>query len=388
MKLVAKIPSHIVFKLPKGKEKYEKTNTNWYDLPESHPEQAEVQKYQVDVVNVEPFLVYTKKELQRYRDKQEEYAVYENKATQVRLVGYTAIGSRYQTRFEPRVLLPGGYCVSIPQDVLTNVLLKNGIDKDGTLPGEYVFSSLNRRIKLIQTNSGLHRAIQNHVVKRKQKAMSLKEMTVGKIYRTAAGTTGLFLGFVSTETMLIDLPENARRWWSKNDGSMLSVPVQDFQIRYRSQELASLWFPTRIKDWRGNEIPPEKIHYNVLEFINSRNFLNFDVRKSHSFVEEVDGYHLDLPTDIVNCVRSACERKASESLERSRIQRTNPDVSIHGADLKKLPHPPDVLRHFDACYIAHYSSLANMSLFGTGNIRSDTFKLFDRWEVKKKKVRK
>lgn len=384
MRLTAKIPDIVVFNVEQpAKDEYFVTNTNWFDLPEKNRHQKDVQKNQVETKPAHPFVLQTKKELKKYIDDP-KFFIHENTPVKIKLAGYQDQGSNSQIRLEPIVQLPSGHSVTMQQDILINALLDGGIGNKGRLPGEYLFACINRRVKLIRAESSLHRAVKHHLKKRARKPLSVKEMTVGKVYRSAAGNTGLFLGFVSTETMIVDLPEGVRHYY--RPGS--NYPNMDFGVRFRPQELASLWFTYQVERF-GKATSSEELMERLLGAVSGDNMYNISANKSHSYVEEVPGYHLDFPFDIVTHIRATAVRKAAKALERSRLRRTNPGVNYRDLDdPKKTLNKPDVIRHYDAYAIEHYSSLANMSLFGTGVIRSDPFKRFEPWETKTNKFKK
>lgn len=383
MAFVAKIPKEIIFKLSLSKnDSSQFTNTNWYDLPESHPEQKDVKKFQVRTTVAHPFVVTTKRELKKY-ENDSKYYVHDNKPMNIRLAGYMNVGTKADSKFEAQVLLPTGHSVSIPHDVLINSLLIDGIGSNGMLNGEYVFAIVNRRIKLIRVETGIHKAIQKHIKKRSHKPMSIKDMTVGKVYKTAAGNVGLFLGFVTTETMVVDVPDGIKRYWnSQNDPNLALKPVDPFTVRFLRQELASLWYPVRVFKWLGKQITEDELYQRFIFNFENKPWVNIKVNKSHSYVEEVPGYHLDLPFDVVTHIRNCVSRKAQETIERHRIIRTNRHVSPRKNNWHEAYNAPDHLRHYDAISIQDYAGLSNMSLFGTGFIRSEPFKLFEPWEKK------
>lgn len=383
MAFVAKIPKEIVFKLNHAKDKLPQfTNTNWYDLPETHSEQKDVKKFQVQTTVAHPFVVATKRELKKY-ENDPKYFVHRNEPMNICLAGYMDVGTKTVSKFEAQVLLPTGHSVSIPHDVLINSLLIDGIGADGKLNGEYIFAILNRRIKLIRVDTGIHRAVQKHIKNRARKPMSVKEMTVGKVYKTAAGNTGLFLGFVTTETMVVDVPEGIKHYWnSRNEPDISTKPVDPFSVRFLPQELASLWYPVRIFHWSGKQTTEDDLYQRFLANIRSEQWFNVTVNKSHSYVEEVSGYHLDFPFDVVTHIRTGVTKKAQETLERNMILRTNQHVNYIQSNWHEAHNPPDAVRHYDAISIQYYAGLSNMSLFGTGFIRSEPFKLFEPWEKK------
>jgi len=391
MNFVANFPKEIVFRLVlPNEDEYFITNNNWFDLPEAHPCQKDVQKFQFETIPAYPFIVRTKKELKNYK-KDHRFHIHENKPVEIKLAGYEDEGTKSQTRLEAQVQLPSGHSVSISQDVFINALLKGGLGPGGKLPGKYVFATVNRRVKLVQVDSGLYNAICKQVKNRSRKPLAMEQMDVGKVYKTAAGTTGLFLGFVTTETMKVDLPSDAKRYWSILDLQRINLePLADFGVRFLPQKLASLWYLININKWSGGQLTQDELLEKLLKDITNEKLNKIQVNKTHRYVEEVKGYHLDFPFDIVTAIRSIAVRKAETLIHKARIRRTNPQFVNYKSkfDESTVKNKPDILRHYDACLIELDAALANMSLFGSGLVRSEPFKMFERWETKHDKFKK
>ena len=371
----ATIPKHIIFN---GSFKGKKTPTraDWDRLPTTDPHQGDARRFSEKLFNWVYWGTSSKKEVEQ-RAKEKLKYVHLNKPTKLAVVGWSA---EYM-----QACLPTGHVVELTPDILFNAIRSKGFEKDKrTLKGEFIFVQANRKLIPIQVGSGIYKSILRRAGKKAQASIKVKDLVVGNVYKTAVGNSALFLGYVNTETIVVDLPIGVKSHLSWNHQQLTKkTPVQDFKVRFLKKKLASLWFEFHIVTWNGNKQTSETLMKQVNDYIHSPHAsYAFQCKKSHSYITREPKFQVDLPTDIVNSVRRSCENQTRKKINHYRLRRgcgANYNIPI-----AKLKGEPDHLRHLDAIMVTHQSALCNMTLYGLDVIRSDVFKQFEPWETKSK----
>lgn len=90
-----------------------------------------------------------------------------------------------------RAVVDGKYLVDMREDVILDTMINLGIGKNATLPGEYVFASVNSEMKLIRVGSLLHSKMVESTEFNKKKKIDV--LVPGGIYRSKTKTI-LYLG--------------------------------------------------------------------------------------------------------------------------------------------------------------------------------------------------
>jgi len=379
MSYAAKIPSYLIFSgLHKPKET--PTRVCWDRLPLSDPNQKDARRFQEQVSEWGYWATDSKKEIEK--DKKSKHCfVYENKPTKLALVGWDTENMQ--------ACLPSGHVIKLPLDIFFNAIRNKGFESDNkTLKGKFIFVMANRKLIPIQVGSGIHKGILDHIKRKMKPKINVEDLVVGNLYSTPGGDTALFLGYVNTETMVVDLPPGVPRWTypGGNNKQTVSVdtPIQNFEVRFLKKKLATLWFETNLCNWQGTPYKPEDLLSKIdVSLENKFNLFAFRCKKSHSYVTKISNFYVELPTAIVLQVRNAHNQVARAAIEEYRLHR-GCNVAF-GKSLLASKGPIDKLRHFDAIRIEDLAAECNMTLYGMGIIRSDVFSQFDPWEVKTKK---
>lgn len=376
MSYSARIPEYLIFNGSMRPKKVS-TNASWDRLPTTHPEQKDARRFKEKAYEWNYWVPSTAKEVEKYREQKNTY-IHKNEPTKLKLVGWA-----YE---DMQVVLPSGHLVDLPLDILYNTVRSGGFEKDNkTFKGKFVFAMANRKLIPVKVGSGIHKGILDHIKLKERPKIKVKDLVVGNVYSTPAGNSALFLGYVNTETMVVDIPKGTNRWgrhrYNKFD---TNKPVEKFNVRFLKKKLASLWFETNLATWDGRKYKPEEILNSVQSAIKSRSVAyRFRCKKSHRYVTKVPNLYVDLPTNIVQQVRNAYEQTAREVIDDSRTRRGS-GISIYNRNIPKNAKR-DKLRHYDALRVRDYAAECNMTLYGMDFIRSDVFKQFEPWEVKKKK---
>lgn len=378
MTYTARIPGHIIFR---GNRTYKKTSTTacWDRLPSTHSEQSDARRFKEKVYKCNYWAASTQKEVDVCKDDKNMH-VHANKPMKLTLVGWN---------FDSlQAALPSGYLIELPLDILYNALRSDGLEKDNkTLKGEFIFAMANRKLVPIKIGSGIHKGILHHIELKNKPKIKVKELVVGNAYSTPAGNAAIFLGYVNTETMVVDFKKDGNQRMYSRVIFDTKQPVSKFQVRFLKKKLATLWYETRLTAWHGKKYTTEEIEKVLRGDLSSgRGIYRFRCKKSHRYVTKVPKFYIDLPTDIVQQVRNNFTTKARDAVEESRLRRGSGANAF--APRSKLNGKMDVIRHYDAIIAQHYAAECNMTLYGMDIIRSDVFKQFEPWEVKKKKKTK
>jgi len=250
-----------------------------------------------------------------------------------------------------------GYLVKMPKDIFINSLLTGGFKKNNrTLPGKYIFSLVNSGLVPIQVGSDLHKTVIAHIAKKKVPILSVKEFYVGQAYTTNSGKTGIFLGYVNTET--INIKFNKEYEWDNRNA--LLKPA-DVNIKFNKKKLNTLWYEFNLFDYTNKKRSLEEINKKFNKIFQSSAMYNFSCQKSHSYTKPVPGYNISMPTDIVFTIK----RNASNYCGRF-----TKDIQEDGG-----------ITRFHINNLSAYANLCNMSLFGTGFYRSEIYDVLNKYKL-------
>lgn len=377
MGFTARIPSHVIFNVRDQKQLTPRpSRTAWERLAAADKHQKDTVPFQESILKWNYWAPSTAKEIERHENHKFSY-VHENKPVKLTLVGYNFDSME--------AALPSGHVVDLPLDVLLMAIKTSGIGKDKkTLPGKYILVMANRKLVPVQVGSGVHKAVLDHIKLRKTKKFDVKELVVGNVYKTAAGNTALFLGYVNTETIVVDTPKGVSKWYPRMGTNFdPSDEIRDFGVRFLKKNLASLWYETRLQSWQGEKHTPEVVLDSLYERLKKKSIGPFKCKKSHRYVQKIEDFYVDVPTDIVMQIRAMFNNRAKKQIDEARLRRGN--KADYYTPVVAMTAPPDKLRHYDACQAEELSAECNMTLFGLGVIRSEVYKQFEPWETKKKK---
>lgn len=378
MSFSARIPKYVVFRKNKKDKVSTTSNTNWFSLPKHSEHQLDVQKISSSVIDWNYWGTGTAAVL--YLEEEHTY-VHFNEPCKLRLTGYYQHGSPWNGRQSIQVSLPTGHVVYMSHDVFMRSIMTSGFKKSTQeLPGLYVMAYVNRKLIPVQIKSGLHKAVLEHAKKKAKKSLTVRELTVGHIYTSAAGNSALFLGYVNTETMIIDTPQETSLRARPIDFDS-TIPLADFGVRFLPKTLATLWYKTKMESWQGRKYTSEDISEKMENCIHSERLWYFRCKKSHKYIDVVPDYYIDTPDNIVMQIRALNERKLEKIITNHRLCRSNKLTYNSACPPASTRRPADILRHYDAYYAQFYAAECNMTLYGMGIIRSNQFKQFETWET-------
>lgn len=372
----ASIPKYVFFKSI-AKSSRTKPINGWSDLPIKNKFQAEC--YQNFDFRDKCYNVFSsddpKNNVEIYNDDN-KYIKVENSPIRLRLVGYKSVGRIYD--YKRHVLIvatPDGFCFPIGHDIFINSVLMDGLSAKGELPGEYIFARFAKFVKPIRIDSGIHKAVLELEKNKQKKKINIRHMNVGEIYATAAGNAALFLGFVNTESMIVDLPPKIDRYFFQKKHSV-NDPVTDFGVHFIGKKLLTLWMKIgNINE--GDDMSPDIIKSILDDALFKPRLYFFDTKKNHCYNNLVSEKRINVPDDIIIRIRRIFISKSLEAIKSNRIYRTNIDMYS-----KQNQNTLDKIRHFDAITASEYSQTANMVPYGMEPIRSELCKMFEPWETK------
>jgi hypothetical protein len=188
--------------------------------------------------------------------------------TGLRIIGLTFRGNGGRAY---KVLIGEKYVFDLREDVLLDAMLNDGMGKNGTLFGSYIFASVGSEMKLIRVGSLLHaKMIETTVYKTKKKITKLE---IGGIYTNATATV-LYLGEVYTRTLTY---ERGGGYWGRR-GEPTRIQLEDERKMFLTVDLGEK-IPDKISDLK------ERCYFNM----------NWLKSKPTSFRDKIG--HLDVNTE-------------------------------------------------------------------------------------------
>lgn len=306
-----------------------------------------------------------------------DITVIENKPMSgIRLVGRSCYGIAPNQFL---VLLPNGLLVEMETDSFMEVILNEGIKPGGILPGEWIWARVPGTMKLVRLGTGFHQALIDYEKREKVPLYSVKEMNVGRAYKSAEGNVAVFLGFINTLTMHIRVhPEDkektklSRRYRYNSDEQQVR-----YDVSFNKAELATLWY----QSWYTSDL--EKYRNEIAKIISDKKPNCIKAIKKHNYIEELDVAKFAVPDDIIMQTRNNAEHIMIKQLKRF----------VHNESLRLLGH--SVFKQTDinllsytptyqaAKFVRQYATMVNMVPFGVEPILSDTLSIFKQFEKKK-----
>ncbi len=367
------------------------TKNDWWDLSIGDSFQEAIVPYgSVRTIEVSTTLSNNnkKRDKGRYTRGTVPSRQIDNKPMELQLIGYRDVSKPTSPQsLQPYVKLNYSdnnhdgieEAFPIEIDVLLEALQQDRLKEDGTLPGEYVFATANRKVKLVRVGSKLHEAIVSLMEKRNKKSIKVKELDVGDVYATDSGKAAVFLGFVNTESIQVNIKNSykTRRYYSDRNFE------EGFEVKFKEGKLASLWFETNLFDYmlNRNVTSTELAHMIDKRLKESRASHSFSVKKKHSYKVRLDNMNrVDVPDDIIFRVRNLAIEEIRQALERNRELRQMMHNRRFGNNEHSQPKM-DKIRYFDVISVKDLAQKANMVPYGANVMRAEPLKLFEQWEV-------
>lgn len=91
-------------------------------------------------------------------------------------------------------------------DKFMNEVIKDGIDKGGKLKGEFLWGTIDNRVKLILKDSNTYKNIKSYLKRKKSKPLSNKSLVIGGVYEDKQEVRYIYFGRIDT------LRYDYRRW--------------------------------------------------------------------------------------------------------------------------------------------------------------------------------
>jgi hypothetical protein len=165
-----------------------------------------------------------------------------------------------------KVISPDGYWFDLREDVLLDTLLESGVKKGGELQGSFIWARVRAEMKLVRVGSRLHAAMVEATSRRTLKKIGLKDLEHGGVYRFRNGQTGVFCGWVSTVTYMVegDTYYNRTRTLVK-----------------KAEPKTMLWFRVDAADWKKATNIAKRLRSE------SQSLYFLTLRSSHTAVEKI-----------------------------------------------------------------------------------------------------
>lgn len=243
----------------------------------------------------------------------------ENKPmTGLRVVGI----EKHRESVEHVVVLPGNLALTMPYDSMMDAITLGGIE-DGVLKGEYIFALADGKIQLVRVGSTFHKAVLEATKRAQSSKIEKLDLVPGHLYRNKQGHFAVFIGFVSTINYQFKYNELQKRLIM---GTALEhVPsleeYKTLDISKNVWDMATVWCNVNVHNKR---IDPKDLKKQVDEyFSNSWNFFGIELLKTHSYIEEVPNFDIDIPLDFFERMRRAANNDIEEFLKRHKEETTS-----------------------------------------------------------------
>jgi len=189
----------------------------------------------------------------------------------IRLVG---LEKRSEGGRAYKVVIHKDILVDLREDVLLELMIEEGIQKNGLINGSYVWGRVGSQMKLVRVGSILHDAlVANTQIATQPK---LKALEIGGVYRGKSPKKYVYLGTFSTVEM-----SNVRV--NNNTNYARSVPAAQYEIHYK--ELNDMMAFLEVPSYYGKNV--DEIFESTGKHFSSISY-NIQFKKSHTMVEKVD----------------------------------------------------------------------------------------------------
>lgn len=182
------------------------------------------------------------------------------------------------------------YYVDLREDVFMESLLKFGVQPDGFLNDKFIFIKNKSQMKLIRYDSELHKEALMSEPKRDLKPIKNKDLEIGGVYKSKSNMHAIFLGFVdSTEFKTINTDKKDYAGSPKVE----ILKFNKFAIKNNMLFLTSYYLDEKdlIKEFKNI-----KYDNGILDY-------NFELKKSHSYIEKVGKCKVD-SEKLISGIRS------------------------------------------------------------------------------------
>lgn len=159
--------------------------------------------------------------------------------------------------------------VDIHCDNVAEAMSEKGINKGGILNGEFVWATVDNRVKLLLRNSKTYNKIKTYMDSKDKKPIEIKDMEVGDIYLDRQDNRHLLIGFV--DTIKYDFKTH--------------IENRDRKYNFFRKDIANGLLLAQIH----NNVRDDKIQY-YLDNFNKHNIFDpfkFYIKTSHSLISKV-----------------------------------------------------------------------------------------------------
>lgn len=249
--------------------------------------------------------------------------------------------------------------------------LKNKTIKNNLICGHWHIINRQNNHELIEKNSVSWKWFKACEEKRKIKSISKDQLQVGKIYKTKEGNPALFIGYVSTATLIPKMNETQSKAFSDKNYKTKEKEI-NFEGHLRKTKIATMWL--KLSSWHLKTYfnTKDKNSSYLIASINKQlskgNSNNISIMTSHRYMELVD----EIPDFAIDA--GTFGRIKSNALQ---------EISYYLND-KKDRSSDDYRLYYEwrkITTIGKLSKIANMMPFGMG-IQIEPY--FSKWDVKRK----
>src|SRR5579885_752415 len=195
-----------------------------------------------------------------------------------------------------KAVIDNKYYVDLREDVLMDVILKAGIEKNGVLQGEYVWAKMNSQMKIVRVGSELHRLIVEFDSKKDIKPVGKKDLEIGGVYQDRKKNRAIFLGYVNTVTF--KAPDDGVPRWRRD-----KKDVAKFDFKKTPMKKAMLFYTfshhEKLADVKKNMTKKDN-HYH------------FSIRKTHTYIEKID--QVEIKADFIEKLRNKARDEAKQRI--------------------------------------------------------------------------
>lgn len=201
-----------------------------------------------------------------------------------------------------QVEIPQGYIVPISTDVFFEALMRDGMDHvTKELNSEFIVVTLNKITRLVRVGSDLHNATLERIESDNKPKIDIKTMATGEVYETKAGSKALFLGFVTTKFLKVNVVRGP------------SYNPKEVETTYSTMKLGTLWLPL---NWRYSPKSSVSLQKNFNENYGERVYQDvvLKTKSSHGYIKKSPNLFVNVPNEVIRDLRLSANKRINNRL--------------------------------------------------------------------------
>jgi len=217
-----------------------------------------------------------------WQSKEEVAAEFEmvNEPMKLQLIGLEV---RSQGGRAWKVIAREKFYVDLREDILLEAILTCGVEKNGFINGEFIWTRTGSQMKLVRVGSALYATVQEADEKKDEKKVNTTDLVPGKVYTNINGDF-VFVGFINSAT--IDIP-HYYRYENNNIKNTKSKPSK-----------MQLWY----RYWKYEH---EKRDVSFADFVleGSNGYYSMEIVKSKTVYPHDKNETVEIPAGFIELVR-------------------------------------------------------------------------------------